>query len=501
MPSVLHAFQLSVLALVNMARPHRSSGFPYKFQTVLLRSCWLLTFTAAVTFLLLKSMPKNRSDVVPVIGSSSGGLRYDQTLLDDTSMWGMGLNARTISSRRQNVPLVAWSDKAIQTVRDDWNKAQSASNCERALYTSPSFWGLTSQMRDYGDAAILSLAFRRPLSHRIQGRYPRWCRKHAWFGCFFEGFGEPPRCVLVPKKMKQFDLDVTSLEARVQTHRRLAGPGPVVVRRFSLLDLALDDPRFFPQRLWERLIADRLVTIIDEHDHVLDPNVLKMNEPQLYHTIAVSALRTMLVPILFQPQKWVRNEVAAKMRMFFANQQSLTPCVAVHLRWTDKHLDGGVASALAYSVDHVSKATYRIERKRGRSYACAVVLTDDDVNALPPLRRALSKRVDLYAPTRVSELFGPNDDYPSYTRMGHRYFSERVARADPIKAYFYFANTVVDIYVAAALSDALIGIGSSGVSQLVSQLIGHARGVDANAVALWQEDMLENPMTTRVVNK
>lgn len=52
-------------------------------------------------------------------------------------------------------------------------------------------------------------------------------------------------------------------------------------------------------------------------------------------------------------------------------------CVAVHVRGTDKQKDGGVASKMNQSINHIPAGLERIERRTGRSYACLLLLSDD----------------------------------------------------------------------------------------------------------------------------
>jgi hypothetical protein len=99
-----------------------------------------------------------------------------------------------------------------------------------------------------------------------------------------------------------------------------------------------------------------------------------------------------------------------------------------------------------------------------------------------------SRFADVRVLTRVSALFGPLEDYIVYAQIGHGYFSNLLTGTEIAYAYFY--ELVVDVVVAALSADALIGVGSSGVSQLIAQYMGHARRVDSNALAVWEEDVL-----------
>lgn len=115
------------------------------------------------------------------------------------------------------------------------------------------------------------------------------------------------------------------------------------------------------------------------------------------------------------------------------------------------------------------------------------------IPALEEALRRIKKWPSFYIEvlSRVSTMFGgPLDDYKLYAQLGHQYVSDVMSKNSPEKAFGYFTALVVDILAASSLSDSLIGMGSSGVSQLVSQYMGAAHLVDANALAIWQEDVV-----------
>lgn len=438
---------------------------------------------------------------------------YRHAFLETSSMWGMGANARTVPPRRVNVPLVTWTEGAVRRVQEAWRSVQEAAPCHRAMYAYTSYWGITSQMRDYGDSALVSLAFRRPLHHIFHAMQPKWCSADAWLGCFFHGFEDwrLHRCYH-DLSTRRNAATVTPLKPRFstsrqrrETHARFEDSNPLVLEHLAELTIVLDHPMFFPTWLWDELIRDNLIRIVDASDRVVDPGWLKAHDRNLYHTLAVSALRTMLTPILFRPHAHLQQQVALKIHRIAMQDQgpSTRPCVALHLRWTDKASDGGVAnvsrSSGRYNVDHVVPALDQLIRRRRGTAAyrrfCVLVLTDDDFNAMPLLAGALrhakrSHDVELRVLSRVSTMFGPLDDYQLYVQLGHRYMSEVMSRRAPDTAFGYFAGLIVDILAASQMSDILIGAGSSGVSQLIAQYLGAGRMTDANALAIWQEDVI-----------
>ena len=222
-------------------------------------------------------------------------------------------------------------------------------------------------------------------------------------------------------------------------------------------------------------------------------------------------------------------------------------CVVVHARWTDKASDGGVARALNNSVAHAPAALARIEAASARRYACVLLISDDDEGAAAALRDALTAAAAATAAeaakpnssssggagsrpppavipvTRLRPLFASDAAYNEYRRAGHKHFltlaaalgapagsaaaagaaggaggqpaapagaATEAAKAAAAAAHRYYTAGVVDTLVAARLGDYLIGVGSSGVSQLAAQLMGGARRADGNAFAVWQEDAL-----------
>lgn len=425
---------------------------------------------------------------------SSVNASHRPSFLDISSMWALGANARTIPPRRRNVPVVKWSSEAVASTVASWNAVQHGGEgaCSRTLFVYPSSWGITSQLRDYGDAALISLAFSRPLRHIDDPMLqPKWCAENTWLGCFFEGF-DAARCQTQASNARTFLPNVSAPALRLKTFKELSGPHSLIAEKYvSEFSFVLDDPLFFPTRIWEDLLDRRLVRIIDPKTGLfLDPGTLKKHSPSLYQTLAVSTLRTILVPAVFPPRAHVKRAAANKLGLTRV-PNARNPCVTLHLRWTDKHADGGVASSLRPTADFVVPALNRVKQITQQSHSCLLLLADDDKHALPVLERELKDRpIRVIVLTRMDDFFERAEEYERYARMGHSYLLNDVQRNSPEKAYSYFREAVVDIVCAAASSNALVGVGSSGVSQLVAQYMGHAHRMDANAMALWQEDFL-----------
>jgi hypothetical protein len=267
--------------------------------------------------------------------------------------------------------------------------------------------------------------------------------------------------------------------------------GPTVLHmaydaRFTFI---LDEPKYFPRRLWDSMIKDGLIHFRDRSDRFIDSKLLSASDPHLYHTISVSALRTILTSVIFKPLPHILAESTRK-RLRIGKRT----CIALHLRWTDKQNDGGAAASLSHNVDHVSPALARMKERFAHFPSCVILLTDDDRRAVPMLTAELEGRFDIDLLSQISGMLAPSLAwYDTYETKGHENFV-KLASSKKLQdrgiAFKYFQSAIVDAIVASHASNAFIGMGSSGLSQLVSQYIGFRRHVDANAFVVWQEDVM-----------
>lgn len=413
-------------------------------------------------------------------------LAYNNTFLDNTSMWAMGANARTIPPLFHNVPLVRWTNEAVEVLESQWKHLHSSASCDRAMYIYPHDWGITSQIRDFSDAAIVALAFERPLRVvQTTSKTSQWCQSNAWLECFFQPLSGRTcqKSARELQSMPPFLPSYNNGSARHFAHQVFAGPYQLHMDPGSQFTFVLDDPRFFPTKLWKRLVAEGHIYFTHADDQHVSAKQLSETQPELFHALSVSAIRTILSGLLFKPNADVVRR--AKQKMCRLGIQHPGDCIALHLRWTDKPRDGGVAKYLQPNVRHVEPAMARAQARLGRLPSCVLLLTDDDEGVMQGLRSVVTEPFKLVVLTRVSDYFTSHEAYESYQTIGHGYFRQH----EIDHKYDYYASVVVDAVIASN-ARILIGVGSSGVSQLISQYIGFRHKVDANAFAIWQEDMV-----------
>ena len=90
----------------------------------------------------------------------------------------------------------------------------------------------------------------------------------------------------------------------------------------------------------------------------------------------------------------------------------------------------------------------------------------------------------------VQTFFREGKDYQGYLKDGHVYLEDQeMFDKDPQAVYDYYESVIVDAMAAGLRADYLIGMGCSGVSQLIAQWIGSRVRTEGNALSLWQEDL------------
>jgi len=409
-------------------------------------------------------------------------------------MWGMGANARVPMRRRTRVPLVTWSQAAVDALQAHYWQLQDPASCERALYIYPWDWGLTSQMRDYSDAAIAAMGTGRTIHFVKDGRArPIYCAERGWLECFFKPMSGN-RCRRSSAELGNTTAAVVPASPE-DLVKLLVSDEPVLhVGHWGWVSFTVNASlasSVLPMKIWDQMVSTGGVQLWDTCGNPLHDATLRREDPELYHHLVLSALRTMLTPIMFRPEDAISKLAASRAEsLAVPTSDRGSHCVAVHIRWTDKKDDGGVTAKLSFTVDHVATALERLERATSMTYRCVLLMSDDDEAAAKALRGLLGDAYQVKLISRVRDLFPSQAEYEIYRKKGHFHVRDYFGARDPAMALAYSQEVFVDIETAARTADYVIGPGSSGVSQLVAQYIGARRRMDANAVALWQEDVL-----------
>jgi len=205
--------------------------------------------------------------------------------------------------------------------------------------------------------------------------------------------------------------------------------------------------------------------------------------------LGVSVLRTWMLSTTFTPLvKW-REDTAAWIR----GREWQKPVAVVHIRLTDKAADRGIAASLmSCSWEGRLRAMVRdAESGWNLTFGSVLVLADDPASVHARWSRVASvfrkPNVEYHVSDMLESLLEAHAELRDVVSpTGHiAAVSKTVSRA---VREAYFQTVFREAWVAGALGDRLLGVGSSGVSQYIAHLMADRHQVDANTLALWQED-------------
>jgi hypothetical protein len=396
------------------------------------------------------------------------------------TLWAQGAKARTRLQTYKDIPLVTWTEAAEEAVLQHWNRVQHQSSCRRVLWFRPWEWGITSQLRDYTDLAIISvLTFNRTILPSKSGRsYVHWCTDAFWLECFFEPF-HGDQCAdkdpsgHTPKSLTELGSSTPFF------HLQGKDDGNVLLRNFQTL---------FPNALWNSLLLSHNVLF----RHPTSPNLIlnatefSSTNPQLYYELSLSALKAILSKTVFKPTPHIEAHAKALVRNLSK------PSIGIHIRRTDKRKDFQRPRLFPFTgYKAILRALSRLPPPKVKT--TLLVLTDDPITA-DELAKEIQEHVnathfDVRLLNDIRNIFRGTNILEKYRKVGHNFIASLV-HSHPSIVHRYFASVIIEAVAVGLHADHFIGMGTSGVSQLVAQFMGGRRRTEGNAVCLWQEDFL-----------
>ena len=246
-------------------------------------------------------------------------------LLEDTSLWAAGADARMTIVKYDRIPIVTWTEEAEQTILPRWQAVQhDRAACDSVAWVYPWDFGITSQLRDYSDLAIISVfTFGRPLLPRMDGRtFPQWCGDAFWLACYFQPFAGQQCKDVVPEGPWVGRNDLKELGDASKPFLQLTDR----TRGWALLH----DHTLFPNDLWDALVTNQSVLYKDTQSQVVMPlaNVLDLKrvEPTFYYHLSLSTLRAIMARHIFK----VRPEIEKKAEDLLQDLPVGEPTLALH---------------------------------------------------------------------------------------------------------------------------------------------------------------------------
>lgn len=403
-------------------------------------------------------------------------------------MWASGFDAKSDAPfEAAQSDWISWTDDAVVIFEQWWRSVQFPPGGCQAGAKKNGFiearidmdWGVTSVMRDVVDQLLYGLLTDRFVvfstfveQHaRVAMADYRTCSagNHPWLEqCFFK----------------------TLVGCTDDYLGGLLGIGEQVERRVPKIT---EDTVWFLQRtdpLWEVLLKEKAVKL---HHHAEG----KLHIQQ-QHAERLAMLRSLMLHVAFQPNDRLEQAIAqVQHRAGLSTLNGPGPRLAVHIRRTDKIND--------FTKDDqqsgVSKRIYQNETSQGlvkslstvsnillpwidhaTSPISAVFLMSDDWRMFQPLltnelRKNLKNTSAQVVFDPSSAKFTPRD--VTLLNQGHEAWGHRAETS---------LQVLAESYAAARWADYIVGCGSSGVTQLIAQLMSGVAHMDPNSLGLWEDD-------------
>ena len=405
----------------------------------------------------------------------------------DRSVWASGQNARVHMERFKKLPVVTWTKQAEDFIKDRWQAVQHRATCERVIWMTPWFWGKTSQLRDWLDYAIVSVfTYNRTIIDDYNYKsYANWCPDGNWLNCYYEPF-KGTQCNGVRRQGPQ-----------ASSIKQFGGEHNFLQAKSYCASNSMEIHQAFPNAMWDKLVAAKQIVYRNADTwapmDITAVERLKKNDAYLYYSVSLSSLKSIIAKRILI----IKEDIRRKANAFTQNISKEKTVIAVHMRRTDKHIDHGADGNLEFSDRFATKAIgmicgqYFPSDGEETRYDCLerlphgipVLALSDDTSAIVDLKRHLGPKFNVHTLSNISKLLHTDAERKEYNKIGHKFFSSPSPRT-----FEYHASVFVDI-AAASQADMLIGVGGSGVSQIIAQMIGGKKRADGNVFSLWQEDL------------
>jgi len=499
--------------------PHRTAWLPVLLVAVALRPASALTLQQAQGAQLgaeaaapevLAGAPRARGE-----GAGSG----PRPLLLARSQWGSGFDAKFSA-----VPRTSFRDKWLTWNADAevifdrwWRRTQlpaegCAARAENSGFLSARVdmeWGITSAMRDVEDQLLFGLlenklvvfsdfVEQKDVIVDAMTQYSKQCGgtgSRAWLEeCYFE--------------------NLTACTGEFRAGRMGCPEQQLGRRTFKLTS----DYSWFLQKsqpLWDELVRAGAVgwraasaesRLLNSPAALRNISELELAElgregPGQRQEAAerLGMLRALLLRVAFRPGAALREAIASiERRTGLAEAARTGPLAVVHVRRTDKAIDflGGAQrpderSAYAAGSGSVASSLTAIGDvllpwlERATQPLSGLFLMSDDWHSYEP--EATKRLVRSLRNTSLKVMFDeesrrlePAD--AAKLSLGHEAWGNKAAIG---------LQVLAESFAAAKQADYIVGCGSSGVTQLVAQLIGGRVGMDPNVLGLWEDDHLD----------
>lgn len=456
------------------------------------------------------------------LSSSSQPLHHSgfPPLLIAKRLWASGFNARHVAvpQRQADSPWLTWNTtKAEAIFRRHWERIQflGRSCAERFqkgfMFGCTPHWGIGSGLRDVQDQLLFGFLEGRvvifqphrekPYSFGICAGIDLWME-----GCFFQS---TTGCA------SEFELWWNTPRLLDFSWWWRTTP------QSSCLVPQITDSAWFlkkSQPLWDELRrADAVRWLRALGDEATEEVSEQHVSHELQHMGRLAMLRALMLRVAFGLTASLQNAVEAVRARADITTAGSGPRVAIHIRRTDKPKDffkplrdiTGLQPSEREPTDgleNVHIETYELN-PLAHDYVPRTLSTISTL-LLPWFQQTVGTPAEIFAISDDDRLLGSAAGQvllgrlqPTETARIVLHFDNASARLRPqeltlsIAGHLAWGNraenamqALAECWAAGSWADYVIGSGTSGMTQLIAELIGGRLGIDPNVISLWEDD-------------
>mmetsp|Transcript_7607 Transcript_7607/g.14900 ORF Transcript_7607/g.14900 Transcript_7607/m.14900 type:complete len:475 (+) Transcript_7607:328-1752(+) len=255
-----------------------------------------------------------------------------------------------------------------------------------------------------------------------------------------------------------------------------------------------------PDTSWQNFLEPWWKTLTNdiprpENLHLRDANGIVPNSDSRQPSVTemLPVIRSLLMKSAFHPAKLVRDRVQELEALF----QPKMPMLLVHLRRGDKWTDSGdmlvhedmAKNTPIETMKHVHALIGSVERLSGMQFESIFLMSDEPETYADDAKEYLASALKLGKSGRKVPVY--NNDFVSKSLTNNKMFKMCGHEALDSKTHQMLdTELLASMHFAVKYATYLVGYGSSGVSQIISQMLGAKYRMSPTALALYEDDVV-----------
>eukprot|EP00405_Crypthecodinium_cohnii_P035076 CAMPEP_0206530468 /NCGR_PEP_ID=MMETSP0325_2-20121206/3195_1 /ASSEMBLY_ACC=CAM_ASM_000347 /TAXON_ID=2866 /ORGANISM="Crypthecodinium cohnii, Strain Seligo" /LENGTH=507 /DNA_ID=CAMNT_0054026541 /DNA_START=55 /DNA_END=1578 /DNA_ORIENTATION=+ len=443
--------------------------------------------------------PSVSSELVGAVPNQVGGSPATLPLWVPRHLYSSGFDARQDVARLFYPRILwVWSEETVEYLRELWfDFFYSGKMCKMRRKISRlewGWWGLFSEMRDAMDVMWSAFLTKTPLEVEDQDRpcgevKDKRFQGNPWMSCFFEPLTSCNSSDFPESESRNLDVWKISRFGYLWDALMQHGLRPTQPQLQQDCQVNKTDQAFGKCVELQMVHAQLDAKMDSAAQEDWDRYDCKSKGADLQFILAqsrMSIMRALLFRLIFKPVPFILERVD-EVRTERAHLPS--PMLIVHIRRTDKVADGSAlfkqeaTSKIKQTLIIIKRLIRAAERLSKQEFGSLFVISDNPSIAIDPEAGEVLSSAGSRSPVVLMSRAGVDKiDTKTLEKGGH----EKLSVLDRKNMN---AALLADILWAVERASYIVGNGRSGVSQIITQLIGARLNMDPNFLGLFEDDL------------